>query len=180
MTQRPTATEPPSNDPNDPANAFANNTTPTVSNTATFQKNHGGNVSVTIPDNEHKHDLDEEKKMMQFTVGPKFLEALNNQLFDRNRDLEANGQPKISMASYLRVVVASSIGFDLKLDPRTSRAKYATDAERKAAIKATQQKAAEDRKKLTKLINLAKQKQGKKDAIAALMASLDITDADLD
>lgn len=180
MATRPTATEPPSTDPNDPANGNTQpNDNDTISNIATFQQNHGGNASVTVANNEHDKDTDDDKKMMQFTAGPKFLDVLNAQLFEYNKQLELNSQPKVSMAAWLRQTVANAIGFDLKLDPRTSRAKYATEAERKAAIKATQQKAAAERKKLTKLINMAKQKQGKKDAIAALMASLNISEDDL-
>lgn len=134
---------------------------------------------MTVADNEAIKDADK-NKMMQFSVGPKFEDAINNAIVELNTAREKDGEPKLSTAAFLRETVASAINFNIALDPITTRTKYANDAERKAAIAAQQKKAAEDRKKITKLINMAKQKSNKQDAIAALMASLNITDADLE
>jgi hypothetical protein len=142
-----------------------------------------GNVSVTEADNDHNKAVAEENenKAMVFQAGPKFQEAIQKALDDFNNKLAAQGtNGKLSMAAFLRRQVATSILFDLSLDPQKSRSKYASDEERKAAIKLSQQKAAQERKDLNKLIAAAKNKQTRKQAIAALMESLGITDEDLD
>lgn len=145
--------------------------------------NQNGDVSVTKADNDHdKAQAEEnENKIMTFTAGPKFQDALQTALDDFNKQLAMQGHNgKLSMAAFIRRNVANSILFDLALDPQKSRSKYATDEERKAAIKASQQKAADERKKMNKLIAAAKNKQTRKEAIAALMESFGITDDDLE
>ena len=139
-----------------------------------------GNVSVTDADKAKAKSDEDAKKQLAFTLGPKFQTALDEALFNFNKQLEEQSKSPVKMSAYLRNIVARSIGFDLSLDPVKTRSKYATDEERKAALKASQAKAAEERKQFNKLIKMANDKSTRAEAIRALMESLGIDDDDVD
>lgn len=139
-----------------------------------------GDVSVTKADKKKAVVDEDAKKQMSFTAGPKFQDALEAELFTFNKQLIEAGKTEIKMSAFLRNKIAISIGFDLTLDPVKTKSKYATDEERKAAIKASQEKAKEEKKKLNQLISMAKNKSTRAQAIAALMESLGITDDDVE
>lgn len=149
-----------------------------VSTVVDTQQEHDGNVSVTVADNEAaKAEQDENGRVQRvFQAGPTFVKAIDAALDKANNDLKTSGSIKrYSMSGYLRKLVADSIGFDLTEDPIEGRSKYATDAERRAAIKASQQKAAQERKRINELIKKAKNKSTRNEAITAMLESLGMT-----
>lgn len=149
-----------------------------VSTAADAQQAHDGNVSVTVADSEAaKAEQDENGRVQRvFQAGPTFVKAIDAALDKANNDLKTSGSIKrYSMSGYLRKLVADSIGFDLTQDPIEGRSKYATDAERRAAIKASQQKAAQERKRINELIKKAKNKSTRNEAITAMLESLGMT-----